>query len=58
MEKKHQMEACSMRLSVMKLASSGPDAHKNTPWMIMPFFSYSAKNGANMRKLWMAAPGT
>lgn len=49
---------CSMRFGEMRPAMYGPNANRKRPWITMPFFSYSAKNGANMQKEWIAAPYT
>ena len=54
-EKKHQIDACSMRLELNKLAMTGPKRNRKTPWRIIPFFSYNAKKGANMRNEWIDA---
>ena len=58
MEKKHQMEACSIKLSEINEAVIGPKRNKKQPWRIIPFFSYKAKKGANIKKEWMEAPMT
>merc|ERR1719242_2291895 len=38
-------------------ARTGPVRNRNAPWMIIPFFSYSAKKGAYIMKEWIAALG-
>jgi hypothetical protein len=56
-EKKHQIDACSMRLGVIAAAMTGPVSSRKVPWISMPRFSHMARKGANIMNAWICAEG-